>query len=109
MFLFRPPLGRHDGVVDAYVRSLGMLEVLWSLDSQDSQGATADEIYRNVRDHLSPGDIVLLHDNRGTTEAALPLIIDLIKQLGYRTVTVPQLLALDPPTPQQLSQHTCPA
>jgi peptidoglycan/xylan/chitin deacetylase (PgdA/CDA1 family) len=109
VFLFRPPLGRHDGVVDAYVRSLGMLEVLWSLDSQDSQGATADEIYRNVRDHLSPGDIVLLHDNRGTTEAALPLIIDLIKQLGYRTVTVPQLLALDPPTPQQLSQHTCPA
>lgn len=109
VFLFRPPLGRHDEAVDSYVHSLGMLEVLWSLDSQDSQGATAEEIYQNVRDRLSPGDIVLLHDNRGTTEAALPMIVDLVKQLGYRTVTVPRLLALDPPTPQQLRQHTCPA
>jgi peptidoglycan/xylan/chitin deacetylase (PgdA/CDA1 family) len=109
VFLFRPPLGRHDEAVDSYVHSLGMLEVLWSLDSRDSQGATAEEIYKNVRDNLSPGDIVLLHDNRGTTEAALPMIVDLVKQLGYRTVTVPQLLSLDPPTPQQLRQHSCPA
>jgi peptidoglycan/xylan/chitin deacetylase (PgdA/CDA1 family) len=109
VFLFRPPLGRHDAAVDSYVRSLGMLEILWSVDSRDSQGATAEDIYRNVRDALSPGDIVLLHDNRGTTERALPMIIDLIERLGYRTVTVPQLLALDPPTPQQLRQHSCPA
>ena len=108
VFLFRPPLGQHDATVDSYVRSLGMLEILWSVDSRDSQGATAEEIYQNVRDHLSPGDIVLLHDNRGTTEAALPMIFDLIKRLGYRTVTVPQLLTLDPPKPQQLRQHSCP-
>jgi peptidoglycan-N-acetylglucosamine deacetylase len=107
VFLFRPPLGQHDRIVDGYVRSHGMLEILWSIDSGDSQGANDDRIYRTVRKHLSPGDIVLLHENRGTTQNALPRIIDLIRRRGYRTVTVPQLLAMDPPTAEQLRHHTC--
>ena len=106
---FRPPLGQHDERVRDYVRSLGMLTVLWSVESGDSQGVSADRIYRTVRDSLSPGDIVLLHDNRGTTQEALPRILDLIEARGYTTVTVPQLLALDPPTHEQLREGTCPA
>jgi peptidoglycan/xylan/chitin deacetylase (PgdA/CDA1 family) len=106
--MFRPPLGLHDGRVDTYVRSNGMLEILWSIDSQDSMGASADKIFRNVRDGLSAGDIILLHENRGTTQNALPRIIELIQQRGFQTVTVPELLAQDPPTAQQLRQHSCP-
>ena len=108
VFLFRPPLGLHDRTVDTYVRSLGMLDILWSVDSGDSQGANADRIFRTVRDHLSPGDIVLLHENRGTTQNALPRIIRLIRARGYRTVTVPQMLRMDPPSARQLRQHACP-
>ncbi|HEX9122705.1 MAG TPA: polysaccharide deacetylase family protein [Actinomycetota bacterium] len=107
--LFRPPLGQHDTAVDSYVRSLGMVEVLWSVDTQDSVGANADRIVRNVRRGLSPGDIVLLHENRGTTQLALPRILRIIRSRGYRTVTVPQLLARDPPSVHQLRTHTCPA
>jgi peptidoglycan/xylan/chitin deacetylase (PgdA/CDA1 family) len=107
--LFRPPLGQHDARVDAYVRSLGMLSVLWSIDSGDSQGASADKIYRTVRESLSPGDIVLLHEGRGTTQRALPRILDLIEARGLTPVTVPQLLAQDPPTNAQLRTDTCPA
>lgn len=106
--LFRPPLGQHDELVDVYLRTHGMLDILWTIDSRDSQGASADQIYRTVRDGLSPGDIVLLHENRGTTQDALPRILHLIEQRGYRTVTVPQLLAADPPTAKQLRTHTCP-
>lgn len=107
--LFRPPLGARDRQLDAYVRSLGMLTILWSIESGDSQGASADRIYRTVRASLSPGDIVLLHENRGTTQRALPRILDLIEARGYRAVTVPELLALDPPTGPQLRAGTCPA
>jgi len=107
--LFRPPLGARDRQLDAYVRSLGMLTILWSIESGDSQGASADRIFRTVRDSLSPGDIVLLHENRGTTQRALPRILDLIEARGYRAVTVPELLALDPPTQAQLRAGTCPA
>ncbi len=108
VFLFRPPLGQHDQAVDAYLRSQGMIDVLWSLDSEDSQGANAFQIYRNVRDHLSAGDIVLLHENRGTTQAALPRILELIRKRGLQTVTVPQLLTMDPPSNEQLRSHACP-
>jgi peptidoglycan/xylan/chitin deacetylase (PgdA/CDA1 family) len=107
VFLFRPPLGQRDATVDAYVRSAGMLQIMWTIDSGDSMGASDDQIYRTVRDRLSPGDIVLLHENRGTTQNALPRIIQLIQRKGYRAVTIPQLLAMDPPTAEQLRHHTC--
>jgi peptidoglycan/xylan/chitin deacetylase (PgdA/CDA1 family) len=105
--LFRPPFGTHDAALDTYVRSQGMLEVIWSIDSGDSQGANADEIFQRVRQNLSPGDIILMHDNRASTENALPQILDLIDQRGFTTVTVPQLLAMDPPSTQQLMQGSC--
>jgi peptidoglycan/xylan/chitin deacetylase (PgdA/CDA1 family) len=84
-----------------------MLEILWSIDSGDSQGASARRIYRTVREQLSPGDIILLHEGRGTTQNALPRILDVIGARGYRAVTVPQLLAMDPPTNEQLRSHSC--
>lgn len=105
--LFRPPYERHDAALDAYVRQRNMLEILWTIDGGDSQGATADQIYRTVRRSLSAGDIVLLHENRGTTERALPRILDLIGKRGLTPVTVPELLTQDPPTDRQVRQHTC--
>jgi peptidoglycan/xylan/chitin deacetylase (PgdA/CDA1 family) len=107
VFLFRAPLGLRDGALDAYLRSHGMLEVLWSVDSEDSQGAGPNQIYRTVASGLFPGAIILLHENRGTTQLALPRILDLIRERGYRTVTVPQLLRMDPPSAHQLAAHSC--
>jgi peptidoglycan/xylan/chitin deacetylase (PgdA/CDA1 family) len=105
--LFRPPFGAHDASLDRWVRSRDMLEIVWSIDTGDSQGAGADRIYRTVKENLSPGDIVLLHDNRGTTEKALPRILDLVRDRGLTPVTVPELLTQDPPSTQQVRQHTC--
>jgi peptidoglycan/xylan/chitin deacetylase (PgdA/CDA1 family) len=105
--LFRPPYGAHDAAIDALVRSLRMLDVLWSVDSGDSQGATADQIVATLRDDVRPGSIVLLHENRGTTRKALPAILDLLRDRGLRAVTVPELLAADPPSPAQLRTESC--
>jgi peptidoglycan/xylan/chitin deacetylase (PgdA/CDA1 family) len=106
--LFRPPFGSHDAALDRWVRAHDMLEIVWSIDTGDSQGATADRIYRTVKADLSAGDIVLLHDNRGTTEKALPRILDLMRDRGLTPVTVPELLTQDPPSTEQLRHHTCP-
>ena len=106
--LFRPPFGAHDASLDRWVRSHGMLEVIWSIDTGDSQGASADKIYRTVKANLSPGDIILMHDNRGTTENALPRILDLLEMRGLTPVTVPELLTQDPPSTKQVRHHTCP-
>jgi peptidoglycan/xylan/chitin deacetylase (PgdA/CDA1 family) len=107
VFLFRPPLGLRSDTLDAYLPEHGMLDIMWSIDSEDSQGAKADQIYQTIKDHLTPGDIILLHEGRGTTQLALPRILDLIEQRGYTAVTVPQLLEMDPPSREQLRQHSC--
>ena len=101
--LFRPPYGLRNAAVDRVARQLGMLEVLWNVDSFDWAGADAKGIARNVLNHVSPGAIVLMHENRGQTIKALKFILlPALRRLRYRLVTVPELLAVDPPTAAQL-------
>jgi peptidoglycan/xylan/chitin deacetylase (PgdA/CDA1 family) len=96
--LFRPPYGRHGRRIDALVRRDGMLEVLWSVDTRDSEGAPWSAIAATVRRGLYPGAIILMHENRGQTIRALKFaILPMLRRRGYRAVTIPQLLALDPP------------
>lgn len=102
--LFRPPYGAHDRAVDAEARRLGMLEVLWSVDSADSAGASYLQIERLVLRRIRPGSIVLMHENRGQTIRALRyFILPGLRRLGLAPVSVPQLLALDPPARSQLT------
>ncbi|MDP9260568.1 MAG: polysaccharide deacetylase family protein, partial [Actinomycetota bacterium] len=103
--LFRPPYGFHDAAVDRQVRRLSMLDVLWSLDSRDSYpspGASADEIVRTLARSLRPGSIVLMHENLRQTLKALPAVLRGLRARGLRSVTVPELLAIDPPSLAQL-------
>ncbi|MEX0833022.1 MAG: polysaccharide deacetylase family protein [Actinomycetota bacterium] len=105
--LFRPPLGSRDSALDRYISSNGMLEVLWSLETRDSLGANTEQILRNVNKGLSAGDIILMHENRGTTRAALPEILNMIYLKELQPVTVTDLLALDPPTRNQVNKRDC--
>ena len=96
--LFRPPYGDHDLRVDRIARREGLLEVLWSIDSRDSQGANWRQVGRNVLRDVRPGSIILLHDNRGQALRALRyIILPGLARRGYVPVTVPELLVLDPP------------
>lgn len=105
--LFRPPFGAHDEAVDALVTSLGMVQVLWSVDSEDSIGATTQEVLSTVLENVRPGSIVLLHENRGTTFEALPDMLAGLRDKGLTPVTVPELLTKDPPTKRQLRSGDC--
>jgi peptidoglycan/xylan/chitin deacetylase (PgdA/CDA1 family) len=93
--MFRPPYGSYDTTTLGIVRSLGMVNVVWSVDSQDYTRPGRKAIVRNVLAGVRPGAIVLMHDgggDRSQTVAALPAIIRRLKRRGYRLVTVPQLL-----------------
>jgi peptidoglycan/xylan/chitin deacetylase (PgdA/CDA1 family) len=82
-----------------------MLDVLWSLDSGDSYpppGASAGKIVRTLARLVRPGSIMLLHENRRQTMAALPAVLRELRARGFRAVTVPELLAVDPPSVAQL-------
>jgi peptidoglycan/xylan/chitin deacetylase (PgdA/CDA1 family) len=78
--LFRPPFGETDEQVRADARRMGLLEVLWTVDSRDWAGATAEEIAAAART-LQPGGIILMHDWPPATIEAVPLIArDLARQ-----------------------------
>jgi len=100
--LFRPPYGSHTPAIDAEAKSLGLLEVLWTVDSRDSLGANYAGIEQNVIAGLHPGYIILMHENRGQTIRAMPVMFAAIAREHFRTVTIPQLVAEDPPSLAQL-------
>jgi peptidoglycan/xylan/chitin deacetylase (PgdA/CDA1 family) len=100
--LARMPYGRHDATTDAVARSLGLLEVFWSVDTRDDvPHAKVRDVVRNAIAGMRPGAIILMHDIHPWTLAALPRILDALRLKHLRAVSVPELLALDPPAPGQ--------
>src|SRR5947208_11097315 len=81
-----------------------MLEILWSTDSADSLGAEWDGIIRNVEAGLHPGSIILMHENRGQTIRALTTLLPELHRRHMRSVTLPELMAEDPPSKAQLER-----
>jgi len=98
--LWRPPYGAFNSTTLAILRSLRMLNVLWTVDTDDWARPGAARIAVAAIDGARPGAIILMHDgggDRSQTVAALPRIITTLRRRGYRLVTVSQLLADDPP------------
>ncbi len=102
--LFRPPYGSHDATVDQIANRLGLLEVIWNVDSADSLGANYAQIIKNVEAGLHPGAIILMHENRGQTIRALTTLLPELQRRHLRSVSLPQLLAIDPPSDRQVRE-----
>ena len=78
--LFRAPYEQHNAQTDEIARSLGLVEVFWSVVSGDDRPkATARSVTRNVLAGLRPGAIVLMHDIHPWTVRALPAILRAIR------------------------------
>ena len=74
--------------------------VLWDVDSRDWTRPGVGRIVRNVVSRVRPGSIVLLHDGGGLrwqTVAAVPAIVRALRARGFRFVTVPRMMRVDPP------------
>lgn len=88
---FRPPGGGLSADVEAASGQLGMKLAMWNVDPQDWAGNSAEGIYTRVTQGLGGGDLILLHDgggDRGQTSAALPGIIDDLRNKGFSFVTL---------------------
>jgi len=98
--LFRPPYGSFDATTFRELKRLHLLMVLWSVDTDDYEQPGVQTIVGRALEGAQPGAIILLHDaggQRQQTIEALPQIIKGFRDRGYALVTVPRLLADDPP------------
>jgi peptidoglycan-N-acetylglucosamine deacetylase len=99
---WRPPYELSNPTVDRIAHHLGLVDILWDDDSQDSLGASHTVIVKNVEAGLRPGAIVEMHENRGQTIRALTTLLPDLRRRHLRSVSIPQLLATDPPSLAQL-------
>jgi peptidoglycan/xylan/chitin deacetylase (PgdA/CDA1 family) len=110
--IMRPPFGARDWLVLDEVRKLGYTPVMWSVPlANDWEYPPARVIAARVLRYTGDGAIIALHDgNRGIVCArvhapgrlcdrsgdveATRLIVESLKRLGYRFVTIPELLRM---------------
>jgi peptidoglycan/xylan/chitin deacetylase (PgdA/CDA1 family) len=98
---FRPPYGATGPAVNRLGRTLGLIPVLWSVDSRDWQQPGTKAIVQRVLAHVRPGAIVLMHDGGGDrreTLRALPSILRALQRRHFEVVTLSRMLATPPPT-----------
>jgi peptidoglycan/xylan/chitin deacetylase (PgdA/CDA1 family) len=97
--LFRPPYDERDPTIDRIVHSLGLVTVLWDVDPRDWATTDWQAIGSRVLADLRPGAIVIMHETRPQTLTALKnVILPALRRDRLTAVSVPELLALDPPT-----------
>jgi peptidoglycan/xylan/chitin deacetylase (PgdA/CDA1 family) len=97
---FRPPYGATGPAVNRLGRRLGLVPVLWSVDSRDWQLPGTKAIVRRVLRNVRPGAIVLLHDGGGDrheTLRALPAILRALDRRHLQPVTLSRLFERVPP------------
>ena len=103
--LFRTPHGWYGPQVISTAESVGLECVGWSVMAWDWNRPPADTIRHRILRGSAPGGISLLHDGQDTaafpeadrsrTIAAVPWIIESLREEGYGFVTVPDLISLD--------------
>ena len=94
--LFRAPHGFRSPWVTSIARSLGQRTVGWSLGVWDSARPGTDVIADRAVNGVREGSILLLHDGDGydprgdrrQTAQAVPVIVDRLRDEGYRFVTI---------------------
>jgi len=99
---FRPPFGARNARVLGVAAASGFRSVFWTLDSSDwvtraTPGAVAERVLRFAQ----PGDIVVEHVASDATAAALPTILDVFEERGWKVGTVSEVLGLPRYDPTQ--------
>lgn len=103
--MMRPPYGARNALVTKTLDGSGYAEILWSADSADALGAPWKTVAANTVAGLGPGAVILMHDGPAATLPALRhRIIPAIRRSNLTMVTVPELLALNPPGTARLQR-----
>ncbi|MCM8797083.1 MAG: polysaccharide deacetylase family protein [Candidatus Omnitrophica bacterium] len=99
---FRPPKAWLTTAEKKKIKDMGYRVVLWSLNSKDWVNFDSRHILRYISRNIQPGDILLFHDSGGVftaeggsrkeTVETIPLLADRLRKMGYRFVTISELI-----------------
>ncbi|MCW2900802.1 MAG: Bifunctional xylanase/deacetylase precursor [Streptosporangiaceae bacterium] len=89
--VLRPTYGSTDKQLDGICQQHKLSEILWSVDPVDWKDRDSKKIADRVVTQAQPGGIVILHDVKPTTVAAVPEILNKLSQKGFTFVTVSEI------------------
>ena len=87
----RPPYGN---ISDTVRSATGTPLILWSVDTLDWQNRNPEMILTNVKNQVSDGGIILLHDIYDTSVDAVGPIIDELRKDGYEFATIAEIVKI---------------
>ena len=98
--LFRAPGGIFSDELVCAVEDMDYKPILWSWrqDTKDWSLPRVECVVKNVMKNLQDGDIILFHDYNvkgSPTPKALEMLLPMLKDKGYTTVTVSELLEIN--------------
>ncbi|MEZ4701990.1 MAG: polysaccharide deacetylase family protein [Rhodothermales bacterium] len=94
---FRPPYGKRLLVLPYYLDATGRKTLLWDVEPESNQGPEPDPVAMatDAIEYARPGSIIIMHimyESRRTSREAIPLIVDGLRDRGFRFVTVQELM-----------------
>jgi len=90
----RPPYGDVDARVLGQLLVSGTFVAMWSLDSHDYEVHDPDALVRRCSpSHVSPGEVILLHEGQTWTIDALPKMVSALRGAGYELVTMAEMFS----------------
>lgn len=93
--LFRPPYGDYDDELVKTAGEEGYMCIQWDVDSLDWKDLSAADIAMRVINGVKSGSIILMHNNGLHTAEAVPIILETLKNRGYKFVPVGELIYRD--------------
>lgn len=90
--LYRAPYGEYNNTVINSATEKGYKTIQWNIDTLDYTGITGNQMWENIEPKLNRGSIILSHNGTKHTKDSLDMIINNIKQKGYRIVKVSDLI-----------------
>ncbi len=90
--LFRAPYGSYNNSLINLASSMGLKTIQWDVDTLDWKGLSGVDICERVMSRVKNGSIILNHNNSDHVIDALPLMLERLKNAGYKVVSVGELI-----------------
>ncbi len=90
--LFRPPYGLTRSYLNKNAIHRGWAAFNWTVSGADTATKNPDVVYKNVCFTPNPGEIILMHDVKPHTAAAIEKILNHLEEIKFKCVTIPELL-----------------
>lgn len=88
----RPPYGRIDTQTAEQAIDLGLAPVLWTAHIEDWNTHPVAWYTQRLREATKPGAIILMHDTKSATVAAVAVMLPKWRKQGYQLAAIPRCL-----------------